>query len=254
MAGRFSTLTNKTEGFLIHCNIPVRRLVSCVSPCSDDTYKSVPHIADDLDTAEDVSHVFIILKRKRLISFINYKIMVPIINDLCKNEELTQELETYEEHFRKYVKRRVCETSVYQSGKFQPGEMARPAEGDCLLIITDHSWNAQRSFKELLDLKVIVATIFNINDFALNLHSVECKCLRLHFYLSKGIGMVVFPLTHEQEDKLSKCGIAEVHYRSYHYVFKKRKLTHCVHMYTYSMYICYYNRHLKNYCLGNCLQ
>ena len=223
MAGRFSTLTNITEEFLIKENISVRRLVSCISACSDDTYKSVPHIADDLDTAEDASHVFIILKRKGMISFINYKTMVPIINNLCKNEELTQELKKYEAHFREYVKRRVCEASVYKSGKFQPGEMSSPAEGDCLLIITDHSWSAKRSFKELLDLKVIVATIFKINDFALSLQSVGSKCLQLYFYLSNGVGMVVFPLTHEQEEELGKCGIAEVHYREYHYVFKKRK-------------------------------
>ena len=223
MARCFSTLTSKTEEFLIKVNVSVGRLVSCISPCSDDTCKSVPLIANDLDNAKDVSRVFIILKRNGLISFINYKIMVPIIHDLCKNEELTQELETYEAHFREYVKRRVCEASVYKSGKFQPGEISKPAEGDCLLIITDESWSAQRSFKELLDLKVIVAKIFNIKDFALDLRSVESKCLQLHFYLSKGIGMMIFPLTHKQEEELGKCGIIEVHYKEYHYVFKKRK-------------------------------
>ena len=117
----------------------------------------------------------------------------------------------------------MCETSVYKRGKFQPGEMSSPAEGDCLLIITDPSWSAERSFKELLDLKVIVAKIFKINDFALNLHSVESKCLKLHFYTSNGIGMIVFPLNHEQKDELSKCGIAEVHYKEYHYIFKEGK-------------------------------
>ena len=223
MAGRFSTLTSKTEDFLIKENISVVRFVSCISPCSDDTCKSLPCIADNLDTVHTVSHVFIILKENGLISFINYTMMVPIINDLCKNKELTEELKTYEAHFREYVKRRVCESSVYKSGRFQPGEMASPAEGACLLIITDHSWNAERSFKELLNLKVIVAQIFKISDFALSLHSVESKCLQLHFYISNGIGMMVFPLTHEQQDDLSKCGIAEVHYREYHYVLEKRK-------------------------------
>ena len=223
MTRQFTALTSKAEDFLIAKNISVDRLVSCISPCSDNTYKPVPLIADDLDTAPSVSRVFIILKRNRLLSFINYKIMMPIINDLCKNAELTKKFKTYEAHFKEYVKRRVCETSVFKSGKFQPGEMSRPAEGDCLLIITDHSWNPERPFEELLDLKVIVAKIFKINEFALSLQSVGSKCLQLHFYLSNGIGMVVFPLTHEQEEKLSGCGIAEVHYREYHYVFEKRK-------------------------------
>ena len=223
MAARFSTLANRTEDFLIDNNISVERLVSCISPSRDDTNKSVPLIADQLDTAHSVSRVFIILKRKGLISFINYKIMVPIINDLCKSEELTEELKTYEAHFREYVKRRVCETSVYKSGKFQLGEKSRLAEGDELLIITDHSWSAERSFQELLDLEAIVADIIEIKEFGLCLQRVEPKCLRLHYYLSHGVGMVVFPLTHEQKDKLSRCGIAEVHYKEYHYVFEKRK-------------------------------
>ena len=172
MAARFSTLTSKTEDFLIQEVIPVERLVACISRSFDDTYKSVPLIVDQLDTARSVSHVFIILKRKRMISFINYKLMVPIINDLCKNKELIQELTVYEAHFREYVKRRVCEVSAFKSGKFQPGKMASPAEGDSLLIITDHSWGSERSFEELLDLKLIIAKIFKINDFALSLHSV----------------------------------------------------------------------------------
>ena len=223
MAERFSTLTTKTETFLLKENISVERLVSCISPCSDGTSKFTPLIADQLDTAHSVSRVFIILKRNGLISFINYKIMVPIIKDLCENEELTQELKSYEAHFREYVKRRVCETSVYKRGKFQPGEKLSTADGDDLLIITDHSWSAERSFQELLDLRATVAEIFRVKDFALNLQNVESKCLQLHFRLSRGIGMVMFPLTREQEDRLSECGIAEVHYREYHYVLKKRK-------------------------------
>ena len=223
MAEQFSTLISKTENFLINENISVKRLVSCISPCSHDTYKCVPLIDDQLDNARDVSDIFIILKRKRLISFINYQMMVPIINDLCKNEELTQELTTYEAHFREYMKRRVCETSLYKSSKFQPGEMASPAEGDSLLIITDHSWGTEKTLEELLDLKVIIAKIFNINNFALNLESVTYGCLHLHFYLSNGVGRVVFPLTHKQKTELSECSIAEMHYKEYHYVFEKRK-------------------------------
>ena len=222
MEEQFSILTNKTENFLIRSNISVTRLVSCISPFSDATLESLPLIDHELDTARCVSRVFIILKRKRLISFISYKIMVPIINGLCENKELAHQLQIYETHFREYVKRRVCEISIYNSGKFQPGEMSSLVEGSELLIITDHSWNAERSFKELLNLKVVVAQIFKINDFALSLCSVEPKCLKLHCYLSNGVGILVFPLTHEQEDKLSKCGIAEVHYGEYHYVSKKR--------------------------------
>ena len=223
MAGQFSTLTTKAEDVLIRKKVPVERLILCISPCTDDTYKSKPQIDDQLDTAHSVSRIFIILKRNGLISFINYKVMVPIINNLCKNKQLTQELQMYEADFREYVKTRVCETSVYKEGKFQPGEMSSPADGADLLIITDHTWSAERSLQELLNLRDIVAEIFKIKDFALSLHKVESKCLQLHFYLSKGIGMVVFPLIHECEDKLSKCGIAEVHYREYHYIFKKCK-------------------------------
>ena len=210
-------LTIKTEDFLIKEIIPVEKLVTCISPFFDDTYKSVPLIDDQLDTAHSVSRVFIILKRNGLMSFINYRIMEPIINDVCKNEELIQDLEMYKAHFKMYVKRRVCEASVYASGTFQPGEMSNPAEGDGLLIITDETWCEQKPLGSLLELKVCIAEIFKINDFALSLRSIESNCLQMHFYLSNGIGRMVFPLTFEQGNELHMHGIVEVHYREYHH-------------------------------------
>lgn len=124
----------------------------------------------------------------------------------------------------------MCETSVYRSYKFQPGEKTTLKEGDNLLIITDHSWSADRSLQELLDLNIVVAEIFNIKSFGLSLQCVISSCLQLHYYLSNEVGMRIFPLTREQEDKLSECGIAEVHYREHHYVFGKRKCKYTVVM------------------------
>ena len=195
----------------------VVRLVNCISPSHDDTNKQVALIADQVDKAENVSRVFIELKRNGILSFVNYKIMIPIIK-LCTNAELLENLKTYEANFKEYIKRRVSETSLYRSGKFLPGQKIKPVEGDELLIITDHSWSAKRTVEEVLNLEAIVADIFDIEEFGLALQRIESNCLRLYYYISLSVGQLIFPLSNQQEERLKICGICEVHYREFHSV------------------------------------
>ena len=215
ISSKFDLLVNDAEDYLIHSNTSVSRLVSRISPSCDDTLILV---VDDIDKAKNISEVFIHLKKKRLLSFINYKLMFRIVH-LCNCEKLLQRLKYYESDFKEYMKRRVSENTVYKHGEFKPGQDINPAEGAKLLIITDNSWSSDRFSHEIEQLKMIVAEIFNIMDFGLALIRIEPSCLRLHYYISQAVGKIIFPLSFQQENKLRRYGINQVHYSEFHYTF-----------------------------------
>ena len=220
MIDQFDSLVIDAESHLRKESIPVDALINCISPSySGNTKKQFALIAGELNKAENVSRVFIVLKEKDVLSFVNYEIMIPIIK-LCKNAQLFEDLDAYKVNFKEYIKRRVCETSLYRSGNFEPGQTITPAEGDELLIVTDHTWNANRTLEEVLKLRAIVADIFKIEKFGLALRRIESNCLRLYYYISLAVGELIFPLSNQQEETLKICGICEVHYREFHNVIK----------------------------------
>ena len=88
MSDIFDELVSDAEDDLIEKNVPVTRLVSRISPSRDDTLVLV---VDNIDKARNISEVFIQLKRKGSLSFINYKMMFRIVG-LCKSDELSQRL------------------------------------------------------------------------------------------------------------------------------------------------------------------
>ena len=214
MSDIFDKLVSDAEDDLIEKNVPVSRVLSRISPSRDDTLVLV---VDNIDKARNISEVFIQLKRKGSLSFINYKMMFRIV-DLCKSDELSQRLKEYESEFKEYMKRRVSEISMYKRGEFMPGREINPVEGAKLLIITDSSWSPDRSGNEIEDLKIIIAGIFNIMDFGLALERIVPNCLRMYYYVSREVGNMIFPLSLQQQDKLKRRGINEIHYLDYHYI------------------------------------
>ena len=221
---RFAFLMIDVESCLIENNVPVDRLISCISPSRNDTLVLV---ANNIDKAKNISEVFIQLKRNGPLSFLNYKMISRIIH-LCNNNELSKKLENYEAHFKEYIKRRVCETSFYMRCEFKPGEEIAPEEGAELVIITDDSWSPDYPFVKIDQLRQVVANIFNISDFALDLKRVKSNCLRLFYYISSAVGRFIFPLSDQQEDKLSYWGIKEIHYENFHYlIVSSKKIIFC---------------------------
>ena len=145
-------------------------------------------------------------------SFLQYNIMEHIIVSFCsENEELTEMLKDYKDDFNKYVKRRICESSLFEERKlieFDGSSDTSPM----LVMVTDNSWDKFIPLMTAMNFRKYVVEIFGIKEFYLNLKSIDAKCLRFYFEVSSCFHELVFPLTPEQEECLWKYGITKIQY------------------------------------------
>ena len=115
---KFSLLTTQTELYLDSKPVGVKTLVTCIVGLESITYPDQKMVFTELRAQKDVSDVFAILVDKKLVSFLQYNIIERIIVSFCsENEELTKILTDYKDDFNKYVKRRICESSLFEERK-----------------------------------------------------------------------------------------------------------------------------------------
>ena len=233
----FGILTTRTESYLLDKNTSVERLVTCVMRLEPIIYTGQPSPLNKLNTAQSISGVFRILMDMKIISFLQYKIVEHIIVGLCtESDELKEALEKYKEHFSRYVKMRVCESYLFQRGEIKAFDEKNPSSSTPhLIIVTDKTWSQYIPFLNTLDLRRHVVQIFGIQEFYLDLESIDTHCLKLNYVVPSCMEVLVFPLTHEQEEKLREYGIAEVYFGKYHYIMEKEgKKLHITKDVTYS--------------------
>ena len=188
--------------------------------------KSSPTLADVVQSADDVYDVFIILKTHHFLTFYKFKILESIIEDLCSdNTEVMAELKEYKLYFKVYIKRRVCESSLYYGGEFNPEGTCTPKEGCNFILVTDEHWDRESSLKAVLGLESAVADIFNIKKFALCLKRIEENCLQLYHTIPTCLECIVLSINQEQVQKLINCGIAVIYCGRCHIVLKTCKYT-----------------------------
>ena len=215
---QYATLRSRTEHHLheIHCD--VQTLLVCVIDVRHVKRLSKLSPLVELRNATSISGVFLELIMLNLMSFLQFSILKRIVRDLCYNsKELQDRLKTYEENFNRYLKRRVCETHIYQEGRFEVFTGSGSDKKVKLLIITDENWDDNSEFLRVSELKRIVANILNIDNFSLELESIETNCLRLHYSISILIAQAVFPLTDEEWKKLSQHSIVKMQCLEYLY-------------------------------------
>ena len=212
MVTKFSSLRIQTEDYLDSKAVKVKRLVTCIVDLESITYPDQNTVLTELRVLNDVSDVFAFLVDRKLVSFLQYKIIEHIIESFCsENERLTTMLKDYKDDFNKYVKRRVCESSLFEERKlieFDGSSAASPM----LVMVTDHSWDKFIPLMTAMNFRRYVVEIFGIKEFNLNLKSVDAKCLRFYFEVPSCFHELVFPLTPEQEECLWKYGIAKIQY------------------------------------------
>jgi len=217
----FFGLTNHTLSVLRRESTSVVELKKYTSRVPLTKKKSTPTVADVVQPADDVHDVFIILETKHILTFYKFKLLESIIKDLCSdNAEVRAELEEYKLHFKVYVKRRVCESSLYYGGEFNPEGTYTPKEGCNLILVTDDHWDGESSLKDILGLESAVADIFNIKKFALCLKRIEENCLQLYHTIPTCLECIVLSINQEQVQKLISCGIAEIYCGRCHIVLK----------------------------------
>ncbi|CAI8030167.1 hypothetical protein GBAR_LOCUS17108, partial [Geodia barretti] len=218
MIEQYALLRAQTESHLheIHCD--VKKLLVCIMDV-----QHVRHIAKEsplveLEAETSISGVFLEMVKKSLISFLQFSILKRVITELCTgSQELQEKLKAYESEFNDYIRRRVCETSIYHEGRFEVftgGQSDKKVE---LLIITDKHWDYSIRFVDLLDLEALVAKCLNIDRFNLQMFRIEPNCLRIRYAVSIRIAKTVFPLTNEEWKQLSHHGIIKIHCQEYFY-------------------------------------
>ena len=209
IARLFLTLCIHTQRALVSEGVAVIELVNYMSHISLVTNDSTMTLGNEVCVAGTISDVFILMEKKKYITFYKFSVLESIINDLCTDTErtLNKELEDYKDQFQIYIKRRVCESALYYDAKFYPGEIISPKEKCNLVLITDSSWDRNTSLEAVLELEAEVASIFGINDILLNLRAIEDNCLRLYYSTPPFVEDVVISMTYTQVEMLEKCGI-----------------------------------------------
>ena len=186
---------------------------------------------NELKSAKTISDILMILLHQKLVSFLHYYLIENIITSCCEeSSEIKVMLEEYNIAFDDYIKRRVCETSLYYDGQFKVFTGSDSEESVNLLIITDESWNELTEFVKVTNLRPIIAGAFRCNEIFLALQSIKPQCLKLCYALISSLVDHIFPLTLEEWNKLRSLGIAEIHCRDYHYMVDEKCKFHMIHV------------------------
>ena len=154
-----------------------------------------------------------------------FSIVEHVVTKLCSQSKVIQDqLQQYKEHFSQYILNRVCETCVFQEGRFEvfTGSESKDEDKVDLIIITDDKWDRYSRLVNVFDLEEVVTKRLKIKRFNLQLKSIKPQCLRLCYAISIHIASSVFPLTVEEWKALTSLGIIEMQCQEYHYTLEKK--------------------------------
>ena len=212
MITEFNSLRTQTELYLVDKPVNIKTLVTCIVGLESQTYPDQKTVLAELRALNDVSDVFAFLVDENLVSFLQYNIIEQIIENFCsENAKLSKMLNEYKAHFNDYVKRRICESSLFEEKKLIEFEGKSDSE-PMLVMVTDHTWDKFKPLMTAMNFRKYVVEIFGIKEFHLNLKSIDAKCLRFYFEVPSCFHELVFPLTPEQEECLWKYGITKIQY------------------------------------------
>ena len=219
----FVSLRLDVQRYLMGINCEIHILLTCIMDVKHVRLVSKVSPLVELQRATSVGAVFLELINQNLISFLQFSIIKRVIQKLClQSVQLQQQLQQYEDHFKQYIMRRVCDSSIYHEGRFEMFTGSDSKKMVELLIITDDNWDDYTPFVRVLDLEEIVAKCLDFNQFNLHLVSVEPHCLRLHYVMSVHIAHSVFPLITEEWKYLISYGIIELKCEEFHYVSEQK--------------------------------
>ena len=229
---QFSSLLGETQSELTKNNCTCEKLLTSIicMGCIKDELKDP--LLNELKTPKTVDGLFVVLLENNLVSFLHYELIEIIITSQCKKSiELNQELKLYTESFEDYIKRRVCETSLYRDGQFEQFTGSSNSEEKInLLIITDERWNQFAKYVDITEFETIIAKAFRCNKIFLTLKSIKPQCLKLCYALIPSLVDHIFPLTLEEWNKLRSHGVAQIHCRDYHYMVDRKCKFHMIHV------------------------
>ena len=208
----YALLRARTERYLYDVNYDFSKLLVCILDVQHIRRISEECPLVELEAQTSISGIFLQLVKKKLISFLQYSILKRVITEICCGcQELQEQLKSYEMEFNEYIKRRVCETHIYQEGRFEAFSSSCSEKKKVeLVIITDENWNYSVQFVKVLELEELVADCLDIDQFSLEVVNIESNCLRIHYAIPLQVAKAIFPLTEEEWKKLSQNHIVKI--------------------------------------------
>ena len=208
----YALLRARTERHLHDINYDFSELLVCIMDVQHIRRISKECPLVELKSQTSISGIFLELVTKNLISFLQFSILKRVITEICCGfQELHELLKSYEMEFNEYIKRRVCETHIYQEGRFEAFSSSSSEEKKVeLVIITDEYWNDSIQLMKVLELEELVADCLDIDRFSLEVVNIESNCLRIHYAIPLQVAKVIFPLTEEEWKKLSQNHIVKI--------------------------------------------
>ncbi len=158
-------------------------------------YKAVEEISD-LDE--------LILKLSDYWSFFDYEILTFIINK-CQCTNIAADLRNYEDRFKSYCQRRLCEVPK-GTIKIKAKDRHR------FYLKCDENFSYNKS--KLWDIKILSDKLSKLLDTKLVLRHIKKGCLELTF---TALSDVHFPLSGQQKEELKEIGIVRMYSMSQEY-------------------------------------
>ena len=226
----FGLLLAKTQSYLLK-NCACKSLVANVMSTKHVRAAFKDSSLNEIKLATSTDDVICVLVEKDLLSFLHYELIERIVTCCCdQSDEIKDLLKNYKKRFDEYVKRRVCETSLYYDGKFKVFTGSDSKETVELVIITDENWDDYTPFLRVKEFESIIADAFRCDKIFMILQSIEPQCLKLRYALIPSLVDHIFPLTLEEWNKLRSHGVAEIHCRDYHYMVDGKCKLHMIHV------------------------
>lgn len=141
-------------------------------------------------------------------SFFNYRLLSSLVASLGTENDKKQ-FEKYEAEFKEYAKRRIYEC---------PSELGKLNSTNAILTVKLDSQYEWCSLDQLKLLEADFCKILKISN--LNLCRVTSGCLQLTFTLPWFLQKLIFPLSREQEEKLTALHVHHVGCGYYHFTVK----------------------------------
>ena len=207
---RFFDLTCSLEDVLEkHTSVDeVKQFISrlLIAPRQESTRSNC--IVDDpkeFNVVGTINGVLSFLEEKELVTFYNYKIFELLLGEWCAVSYVKEEFELYRKCLNVYAKRNLKKRwpdvpEVFQDTKTEENQ---------LVLVTDKSWNPEKTLQEVFSLETKVAEIVGIQEFALILRRIEWinECLTLYHYVPK---VKIVTILSGEAEKLINQGICTV--------------------------------------------
>ena len=201
---QFQNLVSLTMLSIKEQQIPLSDLVSHITALGafDPVYKqsqmpALHHCFKDLQTADTVSKVFLVLKD--YFSFFNYHVIEHIIT-MLGTEKDKNNLQCYKEKFDQYAKRRIFECMP------QFGPTSETDHADVFVKVDSQYENY--TVTEVERFRCQLSKLLGISSQGvLRLSRIETGCFQLTFQVPLFVQQEIFPLSREQERALKVEGV-----------------------------------------------